>query len=331
MKTVNLNQRRQAVVRRDYGGGGLKSRALDLGLRATIRPVISAWALAPTAPWPYGAVDQLGRLLPALPGTAYERIRLPHCPATVVTTDDSATSGRTILYLHGGAFLVGGNHLHRQMLSRIAHRTGATIIAPEYRKLPRHTITDASEDALDAYRYALAHGADPATTMIMGDSAGGFLSIMLAVAVQRAGLTPPAGIVAMSPLVDFTASDTPYPGCTLFPKTAISRFQAVAARVNRRKGLGATIDSPCHSPRRGLSPTLIQVSSSESLYADTLRLADSLASAGVAVELEVWDNQVHVFQAAAGVLREGAEAIRNIAAFTDRATTAARHIDAGIA
>lgn len=322
---------RPGLVRRDHGGGGLASTALDLALRATVRPLISAWTLVPNAPWPYGVVDQLGRLLPVLPGTTFERFRLPHCPATRVTTEASATSGRTIVYLHGGAFLVGGDHLHRQLLSRIAHRTGATILAPTYRKLPRHTVTDALEDAVDTYRYALDHGADPTTTMVMGDSAGGFLSVMLAVAIQRAGLPQPAGVVALSPLVDFLASEVPYPGCTLFPRAAIGRFQAMAARVNRRKGLGDTpIESPCHSERRGLPPTLVQVSSTECLYADGVRLADALAAAGGAVELEVWDKQVHVFQAAAGILREGAQAIENIGQFTERAIGAAQRLDAAV-
>lgn len=321
------------LVRRDHGGGSLAGTALDLSLRASVRPLITAWTLAPGLPWPYAVVDQVGRLLRPLPGTTYERFRLPHCPATRVTTAASATSGRTIVYLHGGAFLVGGNHLHRQMLSRIAHRTGATILAPEYRKLPRHTVADALEDAVDAYRHALAHGADPATTTIMGDSAGGFLSVMLAVAIQRSGLPQPAGVAALSPLVDFLAPEVPYAGCTLFPRAAIGRFQTLAARVNRRKGLGDDpIESPCHSPRRGLPPILVQVSSAETLYADGVRLAETLAAAGACVELEVWDRQVHVFQAAAGLLREGAEAIENLGAFTDRAVAAAGRVDAaGIA
>ena len=320
------------LVRRDLGGGGVRATALDLTLRATVRPLIAAWTLAPDLPWPYAVVDQVGRLLRPLPGTTFERYRLPHCSATRITTAASAESDTTVVYLHGGAFLVGGNHLHRQLLSRVAHRTGATVLAPEYRKLPRHTVTDALEDALDAYRHALAHGADPDRTVLMGDSAGGFLAVMLAVAVQRAGLPRPAGIVAMSPLVDFLAPELPYPGCTLFPRRAIGRFQQLAARANRRKGLGdAPIESPTHATRRGLPPTLVQVSSAESLYADGVRLAEALADAGTAVELEVWDKQVHVFQAAAGLLKEAGEAIESIGGFVDRAFAAADGVAADIA
>ncbi|MDN7121106.1 alpha/beta hydrolase [Nocardioides sp. ChNu-153] len=312
------------LVRRDHGGGGARSAALDLWLRATVRPLIGVWTLAPHLPWPYHAVDHLGRLLRPLPGTTFDRIRLPHCPGTRVTTDAAATSGRTIVYLHGGAFLVGGNHLHRQLLSRVAHRTGATIVAPEYRKLPRHTVADALEDAVDGYRYALDHGADPARTVLMGDSAGGFLSVMLAIAIQRAGLPAPAAVVALSPLVDFVPSDdVTYPGCTLFPRAAIGRFQHLAARVNQRRGRGEDpIESPTHAPRRGLPPVLVQVSSAECLYADGVRLAETLAAAGVQVELEVWDKQVHVFQAAAGFVPEGREALENAARFVERATGA---------
>ncbi|MDT9592880.1 alpha/beta hydrolase fold domain-containing protein [Nocardioides zeae] len=310
------------LQRTDLGGGGLRSTVLALALRATVRPVITAWTLAPRLPWPYGVVDHAGRFLRPVRDTGYARYRLPHCSATRVTPPEGSATGRTVVYLHGGAFLVGGHHLHRQLLGRVAVRTGAEVLAPQYRKLPRHTVSDALADALDAYRHALDHGADPTRTVLMGDSAGGFLAVMLAVEIQRAGLPAPAGVVAMSPLVDMVAGDVPYPGCTLFPRSAIGRFQALAARVEGRAGRGTDpIDSPTHAPRRGLPPTLVQVSSAESLYADGVRLAEALADAGVAVELEVWDRQVHVFQAAAGLLPEAAAAIERVGDFVERVAT----------
>src|SRR3712207_8253501 len=45
------------------------------------------------------------------------RVDLPNCRAELVTPEFSDMS---VLYLHGGAFLVGGRHLHRQMTSRFA-------------------------------------------------------------------------------------------------------------------------------------------------------------------------------------------------------------------
>lgn len=320
------------LVRREYDGGGLRTKLLDLSLRSTVKPFISVWAKAPGLPWPYGVADQAGRLLRPVPGTRYRRTRLPHCPATLVTSKESAASTRTIVYLHGGAFLVGGNHLHRQLISRVVQRTGTSVIAPEYRKLPRHPVAAAVTDAVDAYLWALDHGSQPEETVLMGDSAGGFLAVMVGVEIERRGLPTPAAIVAMSPLVDFIAPETPYPGCTLFPRSAINRFQDLAARVNRRAGLGPDpIESPVHAPHPGLPPTLVQVSSSECLYDDGCRLATALAEAGVHCELEVWANQVHVFQAAAGLLPEAAQALDNVADFVDRMVGAGRGRASGTA
>lgn len=320
------------LVRRDYDGGGLRTTLLDLSLRSTVKPFISVWAKAPGLPWPYGVADHAGRLLRPVAGTRFRRTRLPHCPATLVTSKESAASTRTIVYLHGGAFLVGGNHLHRQLISRVVQRTGVSVIAPEYRKLPRHPVSSAVTDAVEAYLWALDHGSDPAETVLMGDSAGGFLAVMVGVEIERRGLPTPAAIVAMSPLVDFIAPETPYRGCTLFPRSAIGRFQDLAARVNRRAGLGTDpIESPVHAPHPGLPPTLLQVSSTECLYDDGVRLAEALAAAGVHCELEVWAKQVHVFQAAAGLLPAAARALDNVAEFIDRVVAEGRARDTGTA
>ena len=46
--------------REDFGGGSVCSRFVNLGLRATVRPVIGVWARYPALPWPYFAVDYAG-------------------------------------------------------------------------------------------------------------------------------------------------------------------------------------------------------------------------------------------------------------------------------
>ena len=54
------------------------------------------------------------------------------------------------------------------------------------------------------------------------------------------------------------------------------------------------------------------------VHPDAESMASALHAAGVRCELQVWDHQVHVFQAAAGILPEGAQAIDEIADFLDQ-------------
>ena len=82
----------------------------------------------------------------------------------------------------------------------------------------------------------------------------------------------------------------------------------------------APLASPLHADLRGLPPLLIQVGTAETLLDDSTRLADRAKAAGVEVDLQVWDDMVHVWPLFAPVLPEGQEAIDKIGDFIRRRT-----------
>lgn len=303
-----------------FGGGGLRSDLLALGMRSTVKPFISVWSRVPLLPWPYFLADYVGLALKPLAGTTFERVQLPHCKAEIVRTP--SVEDRVIVYLHGGAFVVGGRFLHRQLISRIAERTRASVYAVAYRQLPHHPVSASVEDALDAYKHVLASGVPASKVMVMGDSAGGYLTFQLALAAEREGLPMPAGLVAMSPLIDFDGSvKVAAPSaatCALFPENCFDGLSQVVLRASLRAGEAVTLpEAPSRGELARLPRTLIQASSAEMVYPDAESMTAALAAAGVDVELQVWDNQVHVFQAAAGLLAEADQALDEIASFAD--------------
>ena len=308
------------VPRTEFGGGGTRSVVLAKALANTIKPFISLWARVPLAPWPYFLVDYAGLALRAVPGTTYERMELPNCKAEVLRTP--SVEDRVIVYLHGGAFVVGGRFLHRQLMSRIAESTRASVVAVEYRQLPDNPVSASIADALDAYRYVLDSGVPASQVVIMGDSAGGYLTFQTALAAEAEGLPMPAGLVAMSPLIDFDgsakiAADSAET-CALFPAHCFDALAEVVLRASRRAGEPHALpDAPSRAALHGLPRSLIQASTSEMVYPDAEAMTAALISAGVDVELQVWDHQVHVFQAAASIIPEAAQAVEEIAAFVD--------------
>ena len=89
-------------------------------------------------------------------------------------------------------------------------------------------------------------------------------------------------------------------------------------RAARNAGeVHALPDAPSRAELHGLPPSLIQVSSAEMVYPDAESMTAALLAAGADVELQVWDHQVHVFQAAAGFLPEADQALDEIADFVD--------------
>lgn len=308
------------VPRTEFGGGSLRSGMLARALANTVKPFISVWARVPLAPWPYFLVDYAGLALRTAPGTTYERMDLPHCKAEVLRTPE--TEDRVIVYLHGGAFVVGGRFLHRQLMSQIAERTRASVIAVEYRQLPHHPVSASIADALDAYRYVLDSGVPASQIVVMGDSAGGYLTFQLALAAEAAGLPMPAGLVAMSPLIDFDGTAKVQADsaetCALFPPHCFDGLAEVVLRASRKAGEAHALpDAPSRAALHGLPRSLIQASTAEMVYPDAEAMTAALLAAGVDVELQTWDHQVHVFQAAAAILPEGAQALEEIADFVD--------------
>ena len=68
--------------------------------------------------------------------------------------------------------------------------------------------------------------------------------------------------------------------------------------------------SPIHADYRGLPPLLIQVGDAETLLDDSTRVAKRAKEHGVSVDLEVWDDMIHVWHAFAKILPGGAASHR---------------------
>lgn len=78
----------------------------------------------------------------------------------------------TVLYFHGGGFVLGGLDSHDDVTAELASRTGCPVVAVDYRLSPEHTHPAAYEDALAATEAALADG----PVILAGDSAGANLA-----------------------------------------------------------------------------------------------------------------------------------------------------------
>ena len=290
----------------------LRARLLGLTLRTTVRPVIAAWTLAPRMPWPYAVVDPVGLLNGRVKGTTFARTEIDGVRVLEVTPG-RVRDDRCIVYMPGGAFLVGGRHLHRNLLARIAYVTGARIVAVEYRKLPRHPISASLADCQAVYEAVLR--ARPADEVIlMGDSAGGFLSLALMASIQDLGLPEPAGVVALSPLCEVRSEMRQQRrlACPVFGPGAIPAMLEVAAAKET-----SDYRHPADLQPDTLPPVLLQAARRESLFPEIKQLARMLADGGADCELQAWPLDVHVFQAAA-MVPEAREAVRGIKTWCDR-------------
>ncbi|WP_349536298.1 alpha/beta hydrolase [Rhodococcus rhodochrous] len=310
------------VRRRDFPGSSRQSKLLAQAIRMSVRPLLGLWGRSTTLPWPTGLLDAAGALLPAIDGTVCAPVQLPNCTGSWVEGPRTGFD-RVMLYLHGGGFLCGGMRSHLRLVSRISDAGRTPVLMVDYRMLPKHSIDDAVDDGVEGYLFLLAAGYRPDQIVIAGDSAGGYLAFMVSLALRDRGVPVPGAIVALSPLTELDPArklgHSNAAHCALLPGNAL---EALAGLAGRRQESGRIC--PADADLSGMPPTLIQVGSHELFLVDAESMADRLADAGIACELQVWDRQVHVFQAAADLLPEGVRAIGEIGRFVRSAVPGSR-------
>jgi epsilon-lactone hydrolase len=248
--------------------------------------------------------------IPIPDDVTFENATLGGVPGRWSATPE-ALSGRVLLYLHGGAYVVGSSLGYRALSSALARSAQARGLAMDYRLAPENAFPAAVDDAVAAYRALLAQGTSPGSIAIAGDSAGGGLTVAMLIAARDAGLPMPAAALAISPWADLACS-----GASMLTRAAqdpaLNRDGLLAMAGLYLNGAlpESELASPLYGNLAGLPPLLIQVGSAEVLLDDSIRLAARAAEADVAVQLEVWPHMPHVWHAFAFQLSEGRDAIQ---------------------
>lgn len=240
-----------------------------------------------------------------------------------------AEPGRRVLYIHGGAFIMGSPLSHRSITSKFSQIVGGAVLSIDYRLMPEHSRMAGVIDSRTAYRWLLDNGPDGARSasamFVAGDSAGGNLALSLIAWVRDSQLRQPDAVVALCPSTDGTFSGPSMKGNA---KTDIilRRLGALLAKVpptllfwgawlGYRVRPNSPVISPVHGDLSGLPPMLVHASEAEMLLDDAHRYANRAAEAGSPVKLQTWSHMPHVWHIFRPELTEARQAFDQIELF----------------
>jgi acetyl esterase/lipase len=228
-----------------------------------------------------------------------------------------AAEDRVILFLHGGACIMGSPSTHRELAARIAMACAARALVIDYRLAPEHPFPAAVEDAVRAYRWLVEEGLSPEHMVIGGDSSGGGLTLQTLISLRDAASPLPRAAFFLSPQTDWVRFDgesfrtRPRMDPLLTP--GMCRFTA-SCYVGHNDP-STPLLSPAHVDLCKLPPMLIHVGDREILLSDARRLADGAREAGVDVTFKVWEGLWHVFHSSASIVPEARRAISELGMF----------------
>ncbi|MDP3856236.1 MAG: alpha/beta hydrolase [Stagnimonas sp.] len=289
----------------------LRAYFMKLGARLLIRPALHEPDMARRRQ----RVDALSRFTWPAGGATYTHGNLGGVPVEWVAHPASGARG-FVLYLHGGAYVVGSPRSHRALTSRLAQAARICVAALDYRLAPEHPFPAALDDAVAAYRALLAQDISASKIIIAGDSAGGGLALALALRLKSEPLPQPAGIVCLSPWTDLSMSGESVKSRAALEVMLSEQLGRDSARhYLQTQDPTLPLASPLFADLAGLAPVFIQVGGQEILHDDATRFAQRASAQGVPVTLQTWPNLWHVWQLHAGLMPEANAAITAIASF----------------
>jgi acetyl esterase len=246
---------------------------------------------------------------PPEPGTR-EDLSLNGVPARSHRPASGEARG-TVVYYHGGGWVLGELDTTDPVAGRLANTSGAEVISVDYRLAPEHPFPAPVEDAWTALEWVGEHRDGPIA--VIGDSAGGNLAAVTALQARDRGGPAIAHQVLVYPVTDYD----------------VDAYPSHAENGGGDYGLGtadmewffdhyvpdpAQRHDPLVSPIRasdlsGLPPALVIVAGYDPLRDEGIAYAEKLKAAGVEVELETYAGMNHGFFGMLGLLPTSDEAV----------------------
>jgi len=229
----------------------------------------------------------------------------------------AAEHAGTIVWFHGGGWCVGDLDGFDRVARQIANASGHLCLSVDYRLAPEHPHPAALQDASAALAWASGPGAeqlgtDPARLVVGGDSAGGNLAAVVARHHADA---------LRAQILIYPATDARMAGESYREHAEFKALPADAMGFCWKTYLaGADGDDPDVSPLRatelaGLPPALVVVAGYDVLRDDGVAYAEALRAAGVAVQLDRYEDMPHGFVRWGGIVERGGELVRSLSAF----------------
>ncbi len=269
---------------------------------------------------------------PAPPEVAEVRtlqVELPHVALAMRLYRPLGSQAETrlpvLVYFHGGGWTMGDLDTHDVLCRELANGAGCSVVSVDYRLGPEHRFPAAVDDCIAATRWVHEHagelGVDPQRLAVGGDSAGGNLAAVVAIAARDEGSPPICFQLLIYPATDMRRTHDSHQvngQGYLLTKDTLAYFHDhyIDDPVHDQDWRASPL---LHADLRRLPPALVLTAGYDPLRDEGLAYSQRLTEAGNRATHVCFERQIHGFIMMGRVIDEANEAVAMCAAAVARA------------
>lgn len=213
----------------------------------------------------------------------------------ILTPQDIEKTNLTILYFHGGAYMAEATQAHWDFLEKIANDTGATIIFPDYPLSPKYSYKDVFRMVVPLYKEVIDR-ISPENLVIMGDSAGGGLSLALEERLCEDNIEMPEKTILISPWLDVRLTNPKIDEVQKFDKQLNKETLKLAGFAYAREdGIDSYLVNPIDGDLSDLRNVIIYTGTYDILNPDVYILEQRAKEQGVEIQIKEYKEASHIW------------------------------------
>ncbi|MBR0619248.1 alpha/beta hydrolase [Bacillus sp. RP12] len=210
--------------------------------------------------------------------------------------DQTSQKQKVILYIHGGAWTNQPLNFHWWFMDKMAQSLNAKVVAPIYPKVPHYSCQNTYPKILNLYKDLLKTAGSANQLTIMGDSAGGNISLGLAHLLKKEGLPQPKDIILLSACVDMSLNNPlMFEYAKKDPILGPEGMEVISKIWTADKNVTDPLISPIYGDFKGLGKITHFIGTHDMLYPDAIKLDEKLTEQGIDIKTFVYPKMLHVF------------------------------------
>ena len=205
-------------------------------------------------------------------------------------------SKKVILYFHGGAYVAEATTLHWDFLEKLVNDTKSTIVMPDYPLTPKYTYKDVFNMVEPLYKEIISK-VDVKNLVMMGDSAGGGITLALAEKISQNNIQLPSKTILISPWLDVTLTNEKIKEVQKNDKDLNKEKLLIAGISYARdeEGMKSYLVKPINGPLSKLKNVIIYTGTYDILNPDTHLLQEKAKKEGIDIQIKEYEQAPHIW------------------------------------